>query len=298
MDENLGIGNEQKKKGSKIPGFRSGKTWKKIIASIFYLFFALIIIGTLTSNDSDTNTAKNNEAKEKTYDLKFEPKVTTTCGDGIITVNADINCPDGAVMQVSLMSADLKEIYNDKPTVKDKKISSTFKLTNKDTKNYAGMVTFQFNADTIAQPENVKTVYGSRGEKLEGDNTKEANFKDGGTGKNASLIFNVSYPSTEAVKQKMDALFKEFTDTIIKSSKGLIVSIEHPSPAIIHMQVSNAWYLSSTNEKQYFAEEMLKNFTQVLKNMDGQDAIVFSIYDESMNKVAESKFLGGMEIIK
>lgn len=36
----------------KIPGFRSGKLWKKIIAFIFYALLLLFFIGVITSNDS------------------------------------------------------------------------------------------------------------------------------------------------------------------------------------------------------------------------------------------------------
>lgn len=39
----------------KIPGFRSGKTWKKIVASIGYLFIILIVIGILRGGSNSTS---------------------------------------------------------------------------------------------------------------------------------------------------------------------------------------------------------------------------------------------------
>lgn len=41
---------------SKIPGFRSGKVWKKIIASIGYIFIALIAIGIIFGDDPKPTT--------------------------------------------------------------------------------------------------------------------------------------------------------------------------------------------------------------------------------------------------
>jgi hypothetical protein len=291
---------QQQSFSSKIPGFRTGKKQNKIIASIGYVLIIFAIIGSLVGNDETetTSPATRQEKQEQIYDLKFDPQITTTCKDGSVIINANVNCPDGAIMQTSMLSADLKEVYNDKPVVKDKKISSTFKLTNTDVKNYAGMITFQFNADSIKQPDNVKEVYGQRGEKLEGNNAQEANFSDGGKGKIATASFELPYPSKEAVNNKIDELFNQMVSTIRDSSNGTILNIEHPSSGIIHMQVSNEWYLMKDTEKKYFAEEMLKTFTQVVKNLDNQDTIVFTIFDESLNTVASSKFLGGMDIEK
>lgn len=45
--------NEEKKTFlSKVPGFRSGKLWKKILASIGYAFITLIVIGIISGDDA------------------------------------------------------------------------------------------------------------------------------------------------------------------------------------------------------------------------------------------------------
>lgn len=40
----------------KILGFRSGKKWKKVIATVGYLFIALIVVGMFSDNDTKTTT--------------------------------------------------------------------------------------------------------------------------------------------------------------------------------------------------------------------------------------------------
>jgi len=58
MDENLKIETEPEKGQSKIPGFRSGKTWKKVVAVIGYVFIGLILLGIILP--SPDNTSSNN----------------------------------------------------------------------------------------------------------------------------------------------------------------------------------------------------------------------------------------------
>lgn len=265
---------------------------------ILLVIITLIIksCGGCSDEDSSDNSKAGKPASGSEYSLNFEPVINPVVETGKITVNADVDCPDGAIMQVMLMSGDLSEMYSDKPIVKGRKISSVFTLKNTDVKNYGGSFTFQFNADSLQQPDNVKTVFGEKGEKLEGDNTQESNFKDNTKGKNASVTFTVPYPSKDAVDKKITAIFNEMANEMVANSDGLILTIEHPEPGIFEMQVSNNWYLSNNNVKQYFAEQMLKTFTQVGKNMDGEDYTLLTIYDESMNTVASSKILGGMEI--
>ncbi len=301
---------EKKSFWRKIPGYRTGTKWKMVVASLLYFFIFCGVMGALfgeeapeqAENSPAIETASNAqkppaESKGKTYSLEFAPKIKHTCEDGKITVDADINCPDGAIIQVVMMSGNLEEMYTDKPIVKNGKISSVFNLENTDPKNYAGMVMLQFNAQELIQPDNVLKVYGSHGEKLKGENAQEANFADGSTGKNASISFTVPYPSREVVEQAMVTKFNEAASELVKASNGVMLDIERAEPGIYCIMVSNsAWYLSSDSEKQYFAEEMLKTFTQVGNNLDGRDSIVLSIYDESMNEVACSKVFGVMKI--
>lgn len=58
---------------SKIPGFRSGKTWKKVVATIGYLFIFLMIYGFIkNSGDSSTapTTASSNTQSSKTAETQ------------------------------------------------------------------------------------------------------------------------------------------------------------------------------------------------------------------------------------
>ncbi|HBV85743.1 MAG TPA: hypothetical protein DEF42_03590 [Desulfosporosinus sp.] len=51
---------------SKIPGFRSGKIWKKIIATVGYIFIALIAIGMIFGDEPKPTTLTTATALEKT----------------------------------------------------------------------------------------------------------------------------------------------------------------------------------------------------------------------------------------
>lgn len=55
--QNNDVNQEEKleKNKSKIPGFRSGKMWKKIIASIFYLCVLLTVIGIFAGEEENAN---------------------------------------------------------------------------------------------------------------------------------------------------------------------------------------------------------------------------------------------------
>ena len=56
MSSNTEIETEVQQKKSKIPGFRSGKKWKKVIASIGYVFIVLAIIGSFGNNNDNKST--------------------------------------------------------------------------------------------------------------------------------------------------------------------------------------------------------------------------------------------------
>ncbi|KLU59963.1 telomeric repeat-binding factor 2 [Peptococcaceae bacterium CEB3] len=51
---------------SKIPGFRSGKLWKKIVATIGYIFIILIVISILTSKKNSSSQTTSIPAKQET----------------------------------------------------------------------------------------------------------------------------------------------------------------------------------------------------------------------------------------
>lgn len=282
---------------------------------IFIVVVALLVVGAIGAGaeDKDSSTASNtvqesestteiekkNDTKDKeTYSKEFSPTVTSENNETSIALNIDADCPDGTLLQIALMDGSLEEMYTETIPVKDKKCNVNFDLTNTDPKIYSGLITLQFNASKIVQPDNTKEAFGEKGELLEGDTSEEANFEDGSKGKIASSTFTVYYPSEQAIQETIDAAFNEFRTNLISASNGIILDISDEGNGIFRMMVSNEWYLSSDQDKQYFAEEMLKTFTTLGQNMYGRNSVTFSIYDESMNQVASSKITGGMKIKK
>ncbi|MDD5416467.1 MAG: hypothetical protein PHU12_00660 [Candidatus Aenigmarchaeota archaeon] len=70
----------------KIPGFRSGKLWKKILASIFYFFMFLIILALITpssttTNESSASVCTPNWQCGNWSSCSMEEKQTRTCTD-------------------------------------------------------------------------------------------------------------------------------------------------------------------------------------------------------------------------
>ena len=105
----------------------------------------------------------------------------------------------------------------------------------------------------------------------------------------------------EAQQQK-DEAFAQHQKTVNdmlagmqESSNGMVLSLELKSDTIFNMKVSNSWYLMKENEKQYFAEEMFKQFNQLAQEWAGRDSVL-AIYDESGNEVAITRLSGGMKI--
>lgn len=257
-------------------------------------FWVVFVVCLFAIGSSEINSTQQ-VSSDSEYSFEFNPEVSNVIKDNTITINAKYDCPDGAIMQITLISNnDIADMQVDEAVVTNGKTSSKFVIKSTETQSYAGSITFQFNAESLKQPKSVTDLYGSHGEKLEGDNAQEATFKDGSPGKNASITFDVPYPSEEAVKAKNDELFQEAVNKLIQASNGVILSIDRPYPGSYRVMVSNSsWYLSSEGEKQYFAEEMLRAFTQ-----GETDYVSLRIYDESMNEVASSKMMGGMKIKK
>lgn len=97
-------------------------------------------------------------------------------------------------------------------------------------------------------------------------------------------------------KEKRKQELEDFKTGLVENSDGGIISVEEYNEGIFQMTVSNAWYLLSDSEKQYFAEEMYSKFILYGKYAYDMDFISFTIYSESSKILAKSTLMGGMEI--
>lgn len=102
--------------------------------------------------------------------------------------------------------------------------------------------------------------------------------------------------SNNATNQEQ--IFNEYREYMINNSNGIVLDVEMYNESVFNMTVSNAWYLSTKEEKQYFCEEVFKNMKQLMYTDSNNGTISLIIYDESSTKVAKSKLSGGMEILK
>lgn len=257
-------------------------------------------INSSSSSSTTTTTTATTTTTETPEDAVavFDPDIQTDVDGANITITATQDAPDGTLLQFTVMSGTLEENYSETIPIESGKASFTFEVTNTDPKLYIAMVTLQFNAPTLKQPQNVIDYYGKHAEKLSGpDVTGDAQFEDGETGNIAMISFTISYPSEEALKEALEETRQETFQTIINNSEGVILDITVDDDTIYTLYVSNsAWYLASEEEKQYSAEEFLKYMKQLHKSLFGTDTIVLSIVAENGKEVAVSKIFGGMKV--
>ena len=122
---------------SKIPGFRSGKKWKKIIATVAYLFIAFVVyaIAAGDPNATTTTAAKtgaSTSAVEKTPEQIAADKATAEARDKQITadrVAADAKAAVDAEAKAKQDAAD--KVIADAKAAEDKKIADAKAVEDK-----------------------------------------------------------------------------------------------------------------------------------------------------------------------
>lgn len=63
---------------NKVPGFRSGKTWKKVVASVGYLFIAFTLLGLVVGEDTSQTTPPSVQEQQVDKAQKNERPAATT----------------------------------------------------------------------------------------------------------------------------------------------------------------------------------------------------------------------------
>lgn len=240
------------------------------------------------SEEPQTSETGNNEE----YTTEFNPEYTVTCTDTSIVIDVEYNCPDGAVLQCVIVDGSLEESYSDTLPVEDEKVSFKFDLDNTDAKVYGGILSFQFNADSVQQPDNVKAVYGEYGENLSGENVDSATVEGHEDAQNGSITLTINYPNDEAVQAVKEEQWNEYASQVVSASNGMITQIIHPNDAVYNVYFTNSWYLLTDEQKEYMANTIWDGMQTAAKNIFGQDTIALNIYAGN-TLVAESSILSG-----
>lgn len=77
------MGESNKKWYHKVPGYRSGKRWKQVLATCVYAFFGLGIIGGMTGAGDETETASEPAQEETTTEeAEADTESTSDSSDG------------------------------------------------------------------------------------------------------------------------------------------------------------------------------------------------------------------------
>ncbi len=229
----------------------------------------------ITNNVEETTSIK--ETDNTNYSTSFDPKLSFKNTDKRITIDGEINYPDGTTIELSIKS-NISEVYSSLVTVKDKKFSYTFELTTNEPKLYMG--TAMLRLDFNKMPENVKKVFGSNGELL-----NDKDIIDTGGGKYVTKDFEIEYPSAKVIEGRK--LFKEFSKEALNSGNEAVLALSEKSEelGVYIMKVTDIWYLLTDSEKKDFVKIMYDGFNDFSKNWYDKNAYLY-IYDESNNLIA------------
>lgn len=242
---------------------------------------------------------KEKKKKEMKEQLNFSGKLTSTASNGKITIEIDTNVPDGGVFEVLIIDGNL-DMLSDFLVVKDKKITKDFEVPSDWSPSYvATSAMFRFNADEHPQPDDIKKVYGEKGEKMTGDLAAENNLG----GNNATIEGEtIAYPSEQAVKDSQEKFFNEAITEAIALGNGVIVDINsrgNNTWELVNIVVSDVWYYSADHEQERFVENVGPVIETLVTNSGKVSGSPMVYFIDSYGKdVATPKVLGGWKIKK
>lgn len=253
------------------------------------------------------NTNKGEEIVDTKQETKEQGPTTNITGElniefkdnkAIATVTT--NAVDGSIFETSLTNSQLNAV-SDFINIENGQGSKEFDIPAEWESEYiSGIAMMRFNLDEHPQPDNVKELYGEKGEKLEGEFAEENNLG----GKNVNLaIVTVPYPDLETVKETQDKLLLEVLDEMIELSNGVIVHIQpHFTDgdwSSVAVTVSDAWYNSQEHEKERFAEQIRDTIVTIIKNagkVEQDKTVSVYFFDTYKKELASPKITGGYKI--
>lgn len=266
----------------------------------FWVIAIIVIIGTLSGpSDKPSTTEHVNKAEDV---LEFDGDMTLSVDGESIVIEISSNVPDGGIFEVTAVNGHFQTVGDFIP-IKDGKITKSFQLPDDWEIGYiSGTASLRFNLDEHPQPDNIKEVYGERGEKMTGEKAVENNIG----GKNGTITAEaVAYPDEETIKTKQDELFVQALSELKNVSNGIIIDVmpyfEKDDWSAVAVIVSDAWYNSAEHEKERFAEQTGEVIETIVKNTgrlkSGQSARVYFL-DSFKKELATPKMFGGYKIVR
>jgi len=229
--------------------------------------------------------------------LNFTGTMTLNTGENSVIMTIESNVPDGGIFEIGLVNGDF-DILSDFVEIKDGKVEKEFIIPPEwEIGYYTGIAAFRFNLEDHPQPENIRNIYGEKGEKMTGGQAVET-FDGGHFGDVESVT--IAYPSEAAVQERINEIFISTLKELIKSSNGVIKKIEPDGTwQIVLVTVSDSWYYSMDHEKERFAETVGGAIETIIRNagkVNENQSVSVYFYDSYGKELATPKFWGGYNI--
>ncbi|WP_031513105.1 hypothetical protein [Desulfofalx alkaliphila] len=268
----------------------------------FIALVIIVVIGALGSSGEeaveDKNSATIKEKDEAIYEITGGLNVEFEDGKAVVTITT--NAIDGSIFETLLMDGNLNFV-SDFITIENGVGVKEFDIPEEWEVGYiSGSAMMRFNLDEHPQPDKVKEVYGENGENLRGDLAVENNVN----GYNINLdVVTAPYPDEETLKTKLNELFANAMNELIKSSNGVVVNIQPHFKdgdwSSVAVTVSDAWYFSQEYEKERFAEQVGGTIETIVKSagvVSSDELVTVYFYDVHGKELASPKLLGGYKI--
>lgn len=289
--------------------------YRKIIV-VFVTCILIVLTVALFDDSTSNNTYSNNKkvtaeeitkkntaqeeiekAEVKEDPTEFEMEIFSTLKDKELIVEIDAKAIDGTIIEITPLSETKYDKFDTKyPEIKNGKGKCSFDLESWPEGTITVTALMSFSMEGRQQPDNVKAVYGEKGEYFKSKN------------KNPSYNFvfatpnKVAFPNEEAVRKLKDKEFTKKLNEFIKDYKGFIIDI-YPSKEydwkIIYVKMNDDWYLGQDYQKERFAEDtslFIRNLVYNYKKESKEELIHVYFMDKYNKELAKPGLLGGYKI--
>ncbi|MEA2016503.1 MAG: hypothetical protein U9O59_07385 [Actinomycetota bacterium] len=127
----------------------------------------------ILENDSSENKQIDVEISDSLDVLIFDGEIELKIVGDRIVVTIYSNVPDGGIFDILILDKEVKG-QTDIATIKDGEIEKDFLIPEDwSSGEIAVLASFRFNVDSQPQPDHIIGIYGSKGEKMQGELTED-----------------------------------------------------------------------------------------------------------------------------